>query len=159
MTKECTLKEAFIESKLTEFQPNWKTGEDITAETKQLIKDYVAEKIPSDILEGTECITDYSIWHMAQKIREREGLPAPVHSNKGQISESEPDEVSLCKSGKSKQVSKSKPPLKRTVKKLLKHYSADDIIEVIKKVESEQKNKEKDPENDEISQNESDIIS
>ncbi len=83
MTKNCTLKEAFIEKQLDKFQPNWRNGEDITAETKQKIKDYVASQMPDELKESASCITDYSIWHMAKKIRKRENLPDPKKSNKG----------------------------------------------------------------------------
>ena len=94
MTKTCTLKESFIEKQLDKFQPNWRNGEDITQETKNAIKEYVASKMPA--IEDAECITDYSIWHMANKIRERENLPKPTKTNKGnaKVSESEPSEVS-----------------------------------------------------------------
>lgn len=83
MTRTCTFKEAFIEKQLDKFQPNWRNGEDITAETKQKIKDYVASQMPDELKESASCITDYSIWHMAKKIRKRENLPDPKKSNKG----------------------------------------------------------------------------
>ena len=83
MTKQCTMKEAFIERKLDEFQPGWKNGEDITAETKQKIREYVASKMPEEFKDDAACLTDYSIRNMANKIRERESLPKPKKSNKG----------------------------------------------------------------------------
>ncbi len=83
MTKKCTLKEAFIEKLLDKYQPEWRNGEDITAETKQKIKDYVTAKMPEDFKENAECITDYSIWNMAKKIRARENLSKPQRSNRG----------------------------------------------------------------------------
>lgn len=75
MTKKCTLKESFVEKQLDKFQPNWRDGEDITSDTKQKIRDYVIKKLPDELKEDVSCITDYSIWHMAKKIRERENLP------------------------------------------------------------------------------------
>jgi hypothetical protein len=83
MTKTCTLKESFIEKQLDKFQPGWRQGEDIKQETKDKIKQYVASKMPEDIRENAECITDYSIRHMANKIRTRENLPKPNKTNKG----------------------------------------------------------------------------
>ena len=83
MTKKCSLKEAFIEKKLDEYQPGWKQGEDITTETKQKIREYVASILPEELEEDATCISDYSIQHMARKIRKRENLPDPNKSNKG----------------------------------------------------------------------------
>ncbi|CAG0986996.1 hypothetical protein METP3_02417 [Methanosarcinales archaeon] len=83
MTKKCSLKEAFIEKKLDEYQPGWKQGEDITTETKQKIREYVASILPEELEEDATCISDYSIQHMARKIRKRENLPEPKKSNKG----------------------------------------------------------------------------
>lgn len=83
MTKQCTMKEAFVERKLDEFQPGWRGGEDITAETKQKIREYVASKMPEDFRDYAACLTDYSIRNMANKIRERESLPKPKRTNKG----------------------------------------------------------------------------
>lgn len=105
MSKRCSLKEAFIERLLDEYQPDWRNGEDITAETKQRIKDYVTSKMPEGLKENAECITDYSIWHMAKKIRQRENLSEPQRSNRGnsgvKVSVCEPnkdDESSTCES-------------------------------------------------------------
>lgn len=81
MTKSCMLKEAFIERKLDEFQENWRTGADITEKTKQKIKDYVASRMPEELQDEAACIADYSIQHMARKIRDREGLPEPKKSS------------------------------------------------------------------------------
>lgn len=83
MTKKCSLKEAFIEKKLDEYQLGWRQGEDITSETKQKIQDYVASILPEELEEDATCITDYSIRNMANKIRERENLPKPKKTNKG----------------------------------------------------------------------------
>ncbi len=83
MTKRCTLKESFVEKQLDKFQPDWRKGDDITTETKQKIKDYVASKLPKELKEDATCITDFSIWHMARKIREREKLPNPKRTNRG----------------------------------------------------------------------------
>jgi hypothetical protein len=98
MSKGCTLKEAFVEKRLDQFQPGWRHGEDITADTKQKIRDYVFSTAPEEIKDDLECFTDYSIWHMAKKIRNRENLPAPKKSNKGKVSVSKPEveKVSLC---------------------------------------------------------------
>jgi hypothetical protein len=102
MSKQCSLKESFIEKQLDKYQSNWRGGEDITAETKQKIRDYVIEKLPEDLKEDVTCITDYSIWNMAQKIRAREGLPLPKKTNKGKVSK--------CESSKGgSKVGKSKP--------------------------------------------------
>ena len=83
MTKQCTMKEAFVERKLDEFQPGWRDGEDITAETKHKIREYVASKMPEEFKDDASCLTDYSIRNMATKIRERENLPKPKKTNKG----------------------------------------------------------------------------
>jgi hypothetical protein len=92
MTKQCTMKEAFVERKLDEFQPGWRNGEDITAETKQKLRDYVASKMPDEFKDDAACLTDYSIRNMANKIRERENLPRPKKTNKGnaKVAESQP---------------------------------------------------------------------
>jgi hypothetical protein len=83
MTKECSLKEALIERKLDEFQPGWRNGEDIKAETKQKIRDYTDSKIQDDEIRVAACLSDYSIGHMAKKIRARLNLPLPNKTNKG----------------------------------------------------------------------------
>lgn len=83
MTKRCTLKEAFIEKLLDDYQPDWRQGMDITAETKQKIKEYATSKLPEGLKEEVECITEYSIAHMARKIRHRENLSQPKKSNQG----------------------------------------------------------------------------
>lgn len=83
MTKQCTMKEAFVERKLDEFQPGWRDGEDISAETKQKIREYVSSKMPDEFKDDASCLTDYSIRNMANKIRERETLPKPKKTNKG----------------------------------------------------------------------------
>lgn len=83
MTKECSLKEAYIERKLDEFQPGWRNGEDITAETKQKIRDYTNSKIQDDEIKVTACLSNYSIGHMAKNIRKLKNLPKPNKSNKG----------------------------------------------------------------------------
>lgn len=83
MTKQCTMKEAFVERKLDEFQPGWRNGEDITAETKQKLRDYVASKMPDEFKDNASCLTDYSIRNMANKVRKRENLPKPKKTNKG----------------------------------------------------------------------------
>lgn len=93
MTRSCSFKEAFIENQLDKFQPGWRKGENIRAETKQKIRDYVASKMPEELIEPEECITDYSIWHMAKNIRERENLAKPQKSNMGnKVSERQPCE-------------------------------------------------------------------
>lgn len=94
MTKQCTMKEAFVERKLDEFQPGWRDGEDITAETKQKIREYVASKMPDEFKDDASCLTDYSIRNMATKIRERESLPKPKRTNKGNMKDavSQPSE-------------------------------------------------------------------
>ena len=83
MTKQCTMKEAFVERKLDDFQPGWRDGEDISAETKQKLREYVASKMPEELKDDAACLTDYSIRNMANKIRERENLPKPKKTNKG----------------------------------------------------------------------------
>lgn len=83
MTKRCTMKEVFVERKLDEFQPAWRDGEDISADTKQKIRNYVASRMPEEFKDDIVCFTDYSIWHMAKKIRERENLSEPKRSNRG----------------------------------------------------------------------------
>jgi hypothetical protein len=77
------MKEAFVERKLDDIQPGWRDGEDITAETKQKIREYVASKMPDEFKDDAACLTDYSIRNMATKIRERENLPKPKRTNKG----------------------------------------------------------------------------
>ena len=77
------MKEAFVERKLDEFQPGWRDGEDITAETKQKIREYVSSRMPDEFKDDAACLTDYSIRNMANKIRERENLPKPKKTNKG----------------------------------------------------------------------------
>ena len=86
------MKEAFVERKLDEIQPGWRNGEDITAETKQKIREYVASKMPDEFKDDAACLTDYSIRNMANKIRERENLPKPKRTNKGnaKVAESKP---------------------------------------------------------------------
>ena len=91
MTRSC-LKEAFIENQLDKFQPRWREGQDITAETKKKIKEYAATIMPDELIESDKCITDYSIWHMAKKIRLRENLPKPTRSNGGRkVGERKPE--------------------------------------------------------------------
>ncbi|MBU4076704.1 MAG: hypothetical protein KKI06_08370 [Euryarchaeota archaeon] len=102
MTRHCSFKEAFIENQLDELQPGWRNGEDITSETKQKIKDYVASKMPKELIGLEECITDYSIWHMAKKIRERENLPKPQKSNKG-------NKVSVLQPAEEKTITSDRP--------------------------------------------------
>jgi len=104
MTQHCSLKEAFIGNQLDKFQPGWRKGEDITSETKKRIKEYAVSKMPEELLESEQCITDYSIWHMAKKIRERENLPKPQKSNKGK-------KVSVLKPAEEKTIT-SDPPEK-----------------------------------------------
>lgn len=137
MTKQCSLKQSFIEQKLDLFQPNWREGEDITAETKQKIRDYVVEKLPEDLKDDVTCITDYSIWNMAQKIREREGLPLPKKSNKGKVSErkpsykistSQPEEV---KHPKKVPIAYSSPEPENTIRKLVEEWGIEKIQNVI----------------------------
>lgn len=118
MTKQCSLKESFIEKQLDKYQPNWREGEDITAETKQKIRDYVIEKLPEDLKDDVTCITDYSIWNMAQKIRKREGLPRPKKTNKGKVSKCESSK-SGSKAGKSKPEKSSCDAIKSSEKDVL----------------------------------------
>lgn len=80
MGKECSLKEAFIESKLDEYQPDWKKGKNILAETKEKIKNYILGKYPDDDIGAIECLSNYTIVHMARKIRERKNLTNPTTS-------------------------------------------------------------------------------
>ncbi len=75
MTKECTLKEVFIISKLDEIQPDWRTGADVTHETKEKIRQRVFEKY-SDLLEDAECISFRSIKETITRIRDKLNLPA-----------------------------------------------------------------------------------
>ncbi len=94
------MKEAFIENQLDKFQPGWRNGQDITAETKRKIKEYAFSKMPEELLESEHCITDYSIWHMTRKIRERENLSKPQRSNKGKkVSERQPVEEKTITQG------------------------------------------------------------
>jgi hypothetical protein len=88
------MKEAFVERKLDEFQPGWRDGEDILAETKQKIREYVASKMPDEFRDDAACLTDFSIRNMANKIRERESLPKPKRTNKGnaKVAVTEPSE-------------------------------------------------------------------
>lgn len=104
MTRRCSLKEAFIENQLDKLQPGWRKGEDITSETKQKIKEYAVSKMPEELLESEQCITDFSIGHMARKIRERENLPKPKKSNKG-------NKVSILQPAEEKTIT-SDPPKK-----------------------------------------------
>jgi hypothetical protein len=119
MTKQCTFKEAFIEQQLDKFQPAWRNGEDITAETKQKIRDYVISKMPDELKDSAGCITDYSIWHMAKKIRTRENLPEPKKSNKEK-------KVSVCKSS---QTSDTSPRALQDEKQESKALSFDDVVD------------------------------
>jgi hypothetical protein len=124
MTKSCTLKEAFIERQLDKFQPDWRSGEDITAETKQKIKDYVTSQMPDELKESADCINDYSIWHMAKKIRTRENLPEPKKSNKEK-------KVSVCKSS---QTSDNSLKALQDEKQEAKALSFDDVVEKLMEI-------------------------
>ncbi len=132
MTKHCTLKESFIETQLDKFQPAWRNGEDITAETKQKIRDYVTSKLPDELKDDVSCITDYSIWHMAKKIREREDLPEPKKSNKGK-------KVSIRKSSNGEQRAETitfSDELE-AVRKLTSIFSLQAIKDAVNVIESE----------------------
>lgn len=64
MTRRCTFKEAFIEKQLDKFQPGWRNGENIRAQTKQKIKEYVASKMPEGLIKPKNAlpIIPYGIW-------------------------------------------------------------------------------------------------
>jgi hypothetical protein len=131
MTKRCTLKEAFVEKLLDMYQPDWRKGEDITAETKRKIKDYVTAKMPEGLKEEAQCITDYTIWHMAKKIRQRENLSEPRRSNRGnrgKVSECEPredDEPAACDS------------VMEAVRKLLDKFGLCAVMAAIERFQNE----------------------
>ncbi|CAG0948731.1 MAG: hypothetical protein OIN86_12990 [Candidatus Methanoperedens sp.] len=141
MTKTCTLKESFIKKQLDKFQPGWKDGEDITQETKNAIKEYAASKM--SIMDDTECITDYSIWHMANKIRERENLPKPKKTNKGnvKVSESEPSKVGESKPSDEK-VDKEKNDqnldeyIENELLRLIKISSWNKVMDILESMEA-----------------------
>ena len=144
MTKHCSLKESFIETQLDKYQPNWRRGEDIAAETKQKIRDYVVEKLPEDLKDDVTCITDYSIWNMAQKIRKREGLPAPKKTNKGKVSERKPStkisisEPEKMKCPKKEPIARSSPEPKNTIQNLVNEYGFDAVQNAIVEIGSEE---------------------
>lgn len=75
MTHECTLKEAFITSKLDEIQPDWRNGADVTRETKDKIRQRVIEKY-GEILENPDCISLRSIECTITRIREKLNIPS-----------------------------------------------------------------------------------
>lgn len=133
MTKQCSLKESFIEKQLDKYQPKWREGEDITADTKQKIRDYVVEKLPEDLKDDVTCITDYSIWNMAQKIRTREGLPLPKKSNKGKVSECKAS--SKVKAPKKEPLSCSSPEpentLENSIRQLVIEYGIENVQSVL----------------------------
>lgn len=72
MTKECTLKEAFIIKALDELQPDWRTGADVRRETKDKIRERVAKKY-ADIFDPDDsaCITYRSIEATVTRIRDK----------------------------------------------------------------------------------------
>ena len=87
MTKECTLKELFITSKLDEIQPDWRTGADVTQETKDKIRQRVFEKY-SDLLEDAECISIRSIESTITRIRDKLNIPHKSDIIKNELSKS-----------------------------------------------------------------------
>ncbi len=137
MTKQCTLKESFIETQLDKFQPNWRNGEDITAETKQAIRAYVTSKLPEELKDDISCITDYSIWHMAKKIRERENLPEPKKSNKGKRGK-----VSIRKASDKNQhieTTNDSASLASVLGDLIERFGFDVVMEALTKTQKEAK--------------------
>lgn len=72
MTKECTLKEAYIIKALDEIQPDWRDGKDVTRTTKDRIRQRIAEKY-ADIFDPDDsvCITFRSIEKTVTRIREK----------------------------------------------------------------------------------------
>jgi hypothetical protein len=128
MTKKCTLKEAFVEKLLDKYQQEWRSGEDITAETKQRIKDYVTAKMPEDFKENAECITDYSIWHMAKKIRQRENLSKPQRSNRGGA------KVSVCEPRESGETAQSVIDI---VRDIVARFGYNAVMQAIERLQNE----------------------
>ena len=104
MTKECTLKELFITSKLDEIQPDWRTGADVTQETKDKIRQRVFEKY-SDLLEDAECISIRSIENTVGRIREKLEIPHNSSIIKKQLSKSHSYEYPLDSSASKPEVS------------------------------------------------------
>lgn len=70
MTKECTLKEAYILKCLDEFQLDWRRGRDVTYETKMKIQKRIMDKY-SDFFDTHECISVRSIEKTLKRIREK----------------------------------------------------------------------------------------
>ncbi len=139
MTKKCTLKEAFIEKKLDEYQPDWRDGKDITTETKQKIREYVASILPEELEEDANCITDYSIQHMARKIRKRESLPDPKKSNKGNSRGNGNDKVSETTQEMQKtRTANNFKELLKELKGLLDKFPLSDIRKAIDMLEKSQ---------------------
>jgi hypothetical protein len=137
MTKKCTLKEAFIEKKLDEYQPDWRDGKDITTETKQKIREYVASILPEELEEDATCISDYSIQHMARKIRKRENLPDPKTSNKGNNRVNDKVSETTQEIPKTRTVDNFKELLKE-LKSLLGKFPLSDIRKAIDMLEKGQ---------------------
>lgn len=135
MTKQCTLKESFIESQLDKFQPKWREGEDIEQATKDKIRAYILSKLPEELKDDVSCITDYSIWHMAKKIRERENLPEPKKSNKGKkVSEHKPDsKVSVSKPSDKEEMSFA--DVTKKLKELINLSSLNTVKSAIEAIE------------------------
>jgi hypothetical protein len=123
------MKEAFVERKLDEIQPGWRDGEDITAETKEKIREYVASKMPDDFMDDISCLTDYSIRNMATKIRERESLPKPKKTNKGnaKVAVSEPSPSEGILELKTPTNIDNKESLVNIIRQLVKLYSLEAV--------------------------------
>ncbi len=136
MTKKCSLKEAFIEKKLNEFQPGWRQGEDIKDETKQKIIDYVASIMPAELKDDAACITNYSILHMARKIRERENLPEPKKSNKGNCKRNDKVSESNASIPEAQKTAGYFQELIAEIKKLAEKFSLSDIRKAMDMVEN-----------------------
>ncbi|OGH07159.1 MAG: hypothetical protein A2W22_01930 [Candidatus Levybacteria bacterium RBG_16_35_11] len=137
MTKKCSLKEAFIEKKLDEYQLGWRQGEDITSETKKKIQDYVASILPEELEEDATCISDYSIQHMARKIRKRENLPEPKTGNKGNSRGNDKVSETTQETPKTRTADNFKELLKE-LKSLLGKFPLSDIRKAIDMLEKSQ---------------------
>lgn len=83
MSRECTLKEAYIIKALDEIQPSWRNGEDVVLETKNKIWKRIAEKY-SEFIDANDiaCISHRSIEKTVARIREKLKIPSRMDSIK-----------------------------------------------------------------------------
>ena len=83
MSPPCTIKEAFIATKLDEYQPSWRNGADVVLETKLKIEAYIQEHY-KDLLStmGAKCLTHMSIEETTKRARKKLGIQAKRHPTK-----------------------------------------------------------------------------